>query len=88
MNSKGVKMAGFKNVLALIDISDIITYFCKKIKKRMLSVSNLSVQFGKRILFDEVNTIFTQGNCYGIWKKVRECRFFLKITLPLMNSLF
>jgi len=32
----------------------------------MLSVSNLSVQFGKRILFDEVNTNFTQGNCYGI----------------------
>lgn len=32
----------------------------------MLSVSNLSVQFGKRVLFDEVNTKFTQGNCYGI----------------------
>ncbi len=32
----------------------------------MLSVSNLSVQFGKRILFDEVNITFTQGNCYGI----------------------
>jgi len=32
----------------------------------MLTVSNLSIQFGKRILFDEVNTIFTQGNCYGI----------------------
>ncbi|TYP96052.1 ATPase subunit of ABC transporter with duplicated ATPase domains [Tenacibaculum adriaticum] len=32
----------------------------------MLSVSNLSVQFGKRILFDEVTTKFTQGNCYGI----------------------
>ena len=32
----------------------------------MLSVSNLSVQFGKRILFDEVNTQFTLGNCYGI----------------------
>lgn len=32
----------------------------------MLSVSNLSVQFGKRILFDEVNTKFVQGNCYGI----------------------
>lgn len=32
----------------------------------MLSVSNLSVQFGKRILFDEVNTQFTQGNIYGI----------------------
>ena len=32
----------------------------------MLSVSNLSVQFGKRILFDEVNTTFTTGNCYGV----------------------
>ena len=32
----------------------------------MLSVSNLSVQFGKRILFDEVNTKFLHGNCYGI----------------------
>ncbi len=32
----------------------------------MLSVSNLSVQFGKRVLFDEVNTKFVQGNCYGI----------------------
>jgi len=32
----------------------------------MLSVSNLSVQFGKRVLFDDVNTSFLQGNCYGI----------------------
>ena len=32
----------------------------------MLSVSNLSVQFGKRVLFDEVNTSFVKGNCYGI----------------------
>lgn len=32
----------------------------------MLSVSNLSVQFGKRILFDEVSTQFTTGNIYGI----------------------
>lgn len=32
----------------------------------MLTVSNLSVQFGKRILFDEVNATFTKGNCYGI----------------------
>lgn len=32
----------------------------------MLSVSNLSVQFGKRVLFDEVNVTFTQGNSYGI----------------------
>ncbi len=32
----------------------------------MLSVSNLSVQFGKRVLFDEVNTKFLHGNCYGV----------------------
>ncbi|ANW95636.1 ABC transporter ATP-binding protein [Wenyingzhuangia fucanilytica] len=32
----------------------------------MLTVSNLSVQFGKRVLFDEVNTKFVQGNCYGV----------------------
>lgn len=32
----------------------------------MLAVSNLSVQFGRRVLFDEVNVGFTQGNCYGV----------------------
>ncbi|MEJ2162993.1 MAG: ATP-binding cassette domain-containing protein [Robiginitalea sp.] len=32
----------------------------------MLAVSNLSVQFGKRVLFDEVNVTFTPGNCYGV----------------------
>jgi len=32
----------------------------------MLTVSNLSVQFGKRVLFDEVNLTFNPGNCYGI----------------------
>jgi ATPase subunit of ABC transporter with duplicated ATPase domains len=32
----------------------------------MLSVSNLSVQYGKRVLFDEVNVSFVPGNCYGI----------------------
>lgn len=32
----------------------------------MLTVSNLSLQFGKRVLFDEVNITFTKGNCYGI----------------------
>ena len=50
----------FKNLLFLV----LLQQFYKKIK--MLTVSNLSVQFGKRILFDEVNTTFTQGNCYGI----------------------
>ena len=32
----------------------------------MLSVSNLSVQFGKRVLFDDVNTKFQTGNCYEL----------------------
>ena len=32
----------------------------------MLTINNLSVQFGKRILFDEVNTVFTHGNVYGV----------------------
>ena len=32
----------------------------------MLNVSNLSVQFGKKVLFDKVNISFTKGNCYGI----------------------
>ncbi len=41
--------------------------FLRPVKQTiMLSVSNLSVQFGKRVLFDEVNTQFVQGNCYGI----------------------
>ena len=32
----------------------------------MLNVNNISLQFGKRVLFDEVNVKFVQGNCYGI----------------------
>ena len=32
----------------------------------MISTTNLSVQFGKRVLFDEVNVTFKKGNCYGI----------------------
>ena len=32
----------------------------------MISVSNLSIQFGKRTLFQDVNLKFTPGNCYGI----------------------
>jgi len=32
----------------------------------MLTVNQLGVQFGKRVLFDEVNLQFTQGNCYGV----------------------
>ncbi|MEM9895968.1 MAG: ATP-binding cassette domain-containing protein, partial [Bacteroidota bacterium] len=32
----------------------------------MISAHNVSLQYGKRVLFDEVNINFTEGNCYGI----------------------
>ena len=32
----------------------------------MISVNNLGIQFGKRVLFQDVNMKFTPGNCYGI----------------------
>ena len=32
----------------------------------MITVSNLAVQFGKRVLFNDVNLKFTSGNCYGV----------------------
>lgn len=35
-------------------------------EKQMISVNNLSLQFGKRTLFDDVNLKFAEGNCYGV----------------------
>jgi len=32
----------------------------------MITVSNLTMQFGKRTLFRDVSTVFTNGNCYGV----------------------
>lgn len=32
----------------------------------MITVNNVSLRYGKRVLFDEVNLKFTKGNCYGI----------------------
>jgi ATPase subunit of ABC transporter with duplicated ATPase domains len=57
----------FNSHYGLLPLRIIFPYFCKNFNNTsMLSVSNLSVQFGKRVLFDEVNVSFTQGNCYGI----------------------
>jgi ATPase subunit of ABC transporter with duplicated ATPase domains len=36
------------------------------LKKQMITVSNLAIQFGKRVLFSDVNLKFTAGNCYGV----------------------
>lgn len=33
---------------------------------RMITVSNLEVQYGKRVLFKDINLKFTPGNCYGV----------------------
>ena len=32
----------------------------------MLNASNISLRFGKRVLFEDVNLKFTTGNCYGV----------------------
>src|ERR1044071_9236154 len=32
----------------------------------MISVNNVTLSFGKRVLFDEVNLSFSKGNCYGV----------------------
>src|ERR1700761_3523929 len=32
----------------------------------MIRVNNVTLSFGKRVLFDEVNLTFTKGNCYGV----------------------
>lgn len=43
-----------------------IDYLCSSKFQKMITVSNLCVQFGKRVLFQDVNLKFTPGNCYGI----------------------
>jgi len=44
------------------------TYLCtlKKQKAAMISVRDLKLAYGKRVLFEEVNLNFTKGNCYGV----------------------
>ncbi|HXC05553.1 MAG TPA: ATP-binding cassette domain-containing protein, partial [Bacteroidia bacterium] len=42
------------------------TTFAPNFKAKMIQVSNLSLQFGKRVLFDEVNLKFIPDNCYGV----------------------
>ncbi len=47
--------------------SKFLAYFCRKLHRdSMITVSNLSLRYGKRTLFEDVNLKFTQGNCYGI----------------------
>lgn len=42
-------------------------YLCSLLRKyKMITAQDLTLQFGKRVLFEDVNIKFTQGNCYGI----------------------
>jgi ATPase subunit of ABC transporter with duplicated ATPase domains len=43
----------------------MFAYLCGNFSN-MISVNNLSLQFGKRVLFDDVNVKFVNGNCYGV----------------------
>jgi ATPase subunit of ABC transporter with duplicated ATPase domains len=51
-----------------------LSYLCAEFKSRsgrrtinrMIRVNNVTLSFGKRVLFDEVNLSFTKGNCYGV----------------------
>lgn len=46
--------------------STFLPIFAAHFTSSMISVSNLSLRYGKRTLFEEVNLKFTQGNCYGV----------------------
>lgn len=58
------------NKRALYFVLHLIIFTFANSKKieytQMITVSNVSVQFGKRILFKDVNLKFTEGNCYGV----------------------
>ncbi len=45
---------------------NLFAYLCGLFLFNMISVSNLSLRYGKRTLFEDVNIKFTQGNCYGV----------------------
>ena len=58
------------NKRALYFVLHLIIFTFANSKKieytQMITVSNVSVQFGKRVLFKDVNLKFTEGNCYGV----------------------
>jgi ATPase subunit of ABC transporter with duplicated ATPase domains len=49
-----------------VSFNHLFVLLRENLQNDMLTVSNLSLQFGKRVLFDEVNILFAKGNCYGI----------------------
>ena len=59
---------GSKNNLDIFCFSLTYPYLCTQIKgkKQMITVSDLAIQFGKRVLYKDVNMKFTNGNIYGV----------------------
>ncbi len=49
-----------------LSASTFFNYLCGLFFSNMISVSNLSLRYGKRTLFEDVNLKFTHGNCYGV----------------------
>ena len=60
----------YLNSLFSIHISKKITTFApqnqENKRKKMITVTNLAIQFGKRVLYKDVNIKFTPGNIYGV----------------------
>jgi len=56
----------FKSIGTILLTLNLFTYLCTLFFSNMISVSNLSLRYGKRTLFEDVNLKFTQGNCYGV----------------------
>src|SRR5687767_6116865 len=54
----------FKPTLPALNLH--FNYLCGLFFSPMISVNNLSLQFGKRVLFDQVDMKFSGGNCYGV----------------------
>ncbi len=51
---------------SFLSIIKMTTFVLEFKNGNMITVNNLAIQFGKRILFQDVNLKFTPGNCYGI----------------------
>jgi ATPase subunit of ABC transporter with duplicated ATPase domains len=56
-----------KATASTMSIDNTRSYFCRrKQASKMISARNITLAYGKRVLFDEVNINFIKGNCYGV----------------------
>jgi ATPase subunit of ABC transporter with duplicated ATPase domains len=57
---------GFFILLSLLSLGSFNVPLQPEKNKQMISVRDLKLAYGKRVLFEEVNLNFTKGNCYGV----------------------